>query len=175
MGGLLSDATNKRSEPTEEDRVMASLTIPVLLEKNLALGDGTTEGGCPIVDALQFDQDKVSNLYTTTGDELTFAFQEHGVAYDETNATDYLVEATVKLGGAANQPSLTLDSSPLQMWGVNFAGRVLVRHKSGEERVIYLPGTRTYDPAGLTGSYLRLQLPSHNCCQLSVWFINCML
>jgi hypothetical protein len=29
----------------------------------------------------------------------------------------------------------------------------VVKHESGEEKVIYLPGTRTYDPAGITGEW----------------------
>ena len=47
--------------------------------------------------------------------------------------------------------SMEVLQEPVEMWGINFAGSVLVRHKTGEERVIYLPGTRTYDPAGITG------------------------
>lgn len=30
-------------------------------------------------------------------------------------------------------------------------GVVRVTHSTGEERSLYLPGTRTYDPAGMTG------------------------
>ena len=47
--------------------------------------------------------------------------------------------------------SLQFDSTPVEKWGINFAGTVHVKHSSGEERIIYVPGTRTYDPAGLTG------------------------
>lgn len=148
MGGFLS----RLVPPTTEDRIMAGLTIPVLLEKNLALGDGSTEGGCPSAKALGFDQSEVTNLYSSTDGELKFSFQEHGVAYNESSATDCLVEATIKLQSTHEASfSLAMDPSPIQMWGINFAGRVLVTHQSGEERVIYLPGTRTYDPAGLTG------------------------
>lgn len=129
---------------------MADLIVPATLEKNLALGDGSTEAGFPIDRALQFDQNEVPNLYTSLGGELKFAFQEHGVAYNEKDATDCLVEATIQLEEGTNF-SVKVDPKPVQMWGVNFAGRVLIKHESGEERVIYLPGTRTYDPAGITG------------------------
>lgn len=142
---------------------MANLVIPVVLEKNLALQDGST-GGCPISKALQFDQSEVFNLYSITstgiGGELRFSFQEHGVAYNETSASDCLVKATVQLEGAVGAAiGLTVDPTPVQMWGINFAGRVLVKHEAegargGEEKVIYLPGTRTYDPAGITGKLL---------------------
>ena len=30
-------------------------------------------------------------------------------------------------------------------------GVVKVKHENGNERLIYIPGTRTYDPAGMTG------------------------
>lgn len=131
---------------------MASLVIPVTLEKNLALGDGSTEKGCPVARALRLDQNEVANLYTISGGQFKFVFQEHGVAYNESEATDYKVETSLSVQ-VDQQPSFSLkaDPSPVQMWGLNFAGRVLVRHASGEERAIYLPGTRTYDPAGLTG------------------------
>ena len=46
---------------------------------------------------------------------------------------------------------LHLSREPVEKWGINFAGSVSVRHKTGEERVIFIPGTRTYDPAGITG------------------------
>lgn len=133
---------------------MAGLVIPVLLEKNLALHDGSTEGGCPIAQALHFDQSEVTNLYSTSDKELKLSFQEHGVAYNETSATDCLVEATVQLEGAAEGLSITVEPSPVQMWGVNFAGRAIIKREGGGERVVYLPGTRTYDPAGLTGEVI---------------------
>ena len=159
MGGLLSSINSET--PTEEDRTMAGLVIPATLEKHLALGDGCTDEGCPVLKALGFDQDEVANLYSVSETEFKFAFQEHGVAYDETSATDCLVEATVGLQAGASASSgvgfsLALDSSRVQMWGINFAGRVIVKHQSGEERSIYLPGTRTYDPAGMTGMYTKV-------------------
>ena len=131
---------------------MANLIIPATLEKNLALGDGSTEGGCPIARALRLDEDEVANLYTISEGQFKFVFQEHGVAYNESEATDYKVEAFLSIQ-SEQQPSFTLkvDQNPVQMWGINFAGQIQVCHASGEERVFYLPGSRTYDPAGLTG------------------------
>ena len=132
---------------------MALLTIPVHLEEKLALADGSTEGGCLVSEALSFDRAEVANLYSIKAGVLKFAFQEHGVAYNESSATDFLVQATVKLDspeGGGNF-SYSVDRTPVEVWGLNFAGRVLVKHQGGEERAIYLPGTRTYDPAGLTG------------------------
>lgn len=62
--------------------------------------------------------------------------------------------------------SLILSNKPVEKWGINFAGTVHVSHKSGEERVIYLPGTRTYDPAGITGkpqSHIRVCIYVYVC------------
>lgn len=153
MGGLLSSLTGC-PEPTDEDRLMAGVVVPVAFEKNFALDNGSTEGGGSIADALKFDRESVPNLYTISGNELKLAFQEHGVAYNETAATDLLIEAAVGIQTDGEGPGFTLttDWTPVRKWGINFAGRVLVKHEGSEgERVIYLPGTRTYDPAGLTG------------------------
>lgn len=130
---------------------MSTVVVPVLLEQNFALGDGSTGGGCPVSQALQFSLEEVANLYCIRPGEFKLCFQEHGVAYNETEATGMLAEASIALQHGNSGLSYKVDASPVQMWGINFAGRVLVRHESGEERAIYLPGTRTYDPAGMTG------------------------
>ena len=139
--------------PTAEDRLMASVVVPATFEQNLALGDGSTNG-CPLERALQFDQGEVPNLYSIKEGEFKLSFQEHGTAYDETEPSDFLVETSFAVaGGQGSSPgfTLTVNRSPVQMWGINFAGSVLVKHNTGEEKVIYLPGSRTYDPAGITG------------------------
>ena len=46
---------------------------------------------------------------------------------------------------------LTLAASPVERWGINWAGVVIAETADNVPRVIYLPGERTYDPAGLTG------------------------
>ena len=133
---------------------MATVTIPAAFEQRLASSDGSTSGGCPLERALQLDQSEVTNVYSVKDGQFKFAFQEHGTAYGETEASDYLVEASF---GVENRPGsspgfrLNVVLTPVEMWGINFAGSVVVRHESGEERTIYLPGTRTYDPAGITG------------------------
>ena len=62
----------------------------------------------------------------------------------------------MELGGSCDF-SYQVDLSPVQMWGINFAGKVLIK-RGGQERAIYLPGTRTYDPAGVTGKLLLAKL-----------------
>ena len=142
--------------PTAEDHLMASVVVPATFEQNLALGDGSASG-CPLERALQFDQAEVPNLYSVKEGEFKLSFQEHGTAYNETEPSDFLVETSFAVTAAeqGSSPgfSLSVSRSPVQMWGINFAGSVVVKHESGEERVIYLPGTRTYDPAGITGEH----------------------
>ena len=75
------------------------------------------------------------------------------MAYGEREATDMKAEVSFPLPVAGGSPGLSLQfsSQPVELWGLNFAGLVRVRHGSGQERLVYLPGTRTYDPAGITG------------------------
>ena len=157
MGGFFSSA----AEP--------NLIVPTKLEKNFALGDGSE--GSSLQDAFEFKSDKVStflqviclslnllslqidNLYTWDKDSKQFklAFQEHGVAYGETNASAQLAEVDLnELSGSSNFKT-TFDPTPVEAWGINFVGVVQVKHDDGDERVIYIPGTRSYDPAGMSG------------------------
>ena len=150
--------------PTAEDRLMASVVVPATFEQNLALGDGSASG-CPLERALQFDQAEVPNLYSVKEGEFKLSFQEHGTAYNETEPSDFLVETSFAVTaeqGSSPGFSLSVSRSPVQMWGINFAGSVVVKHESGEQRVIYLPGTRTYDPAGITGEHRSGRGPWHS-------------
>lgn len=165
MGDTFSTLFGSPS-PTAEDQLMASVVVPATFEQNLALSDGSASE-CPFERALQLDQTDVPNLYSIKGGEFKFSFQEHGTAYGETDPSDFLVEINFDVGSqregsASTGFSLSVNKSPVQMWGINFAGSVVVKHSSGEERVIYLPGTRTYDPAGITGEpLLHMQQPNY--------------
>lgn len=129
--------------------MMAKVIVPASFEQFLTLGDGST--GASLSAALCFDQEEVPNLYSLRGDEFHFAFQEQGVAYHEKEATTRRAEVSLQVSGGSPGFKLQFDPTPVERWGINFAGTVSVRHEDGEERVMYLPGTRTYDPAGLTG------------------------
>lgn len=130
---------------------MASVIVPATFEQKLALSDGSASG-CQLEFALRLDLNDVANLYSVKDGQFKFSFQEHGTAYEETEASDFLVETTFGVsGGQASGFQLRVDLAPVEVWGINFAGSVAVKHDSGEERLIYLPGTRTYDPAGITG------------------------
>ena len=54
------------------------------------------------------------------------------------------------MSGSSNFKT-TFDPTPVEAWGINFVGVVQVKHDDGDERVIYIPGTRSYDPAGMSG------------------------
>ena len=146
------------------DSTMAGLTVPAAFEQHLTLGDGSP--GQPLQNALDFDLAEVPNLYSTNGGEFRFKFQEHGVAYNETQASDYLVDVGLKVCSGTPGFSLRFSPTPVEKWGINFAGTVCVKHNSGEERVVYLPGTRTYDPAGITGE-IRLLYTIHSLFMIS--------
>ena len=59
------------------------------------------------------------------------------------------MKVTLTLEGSADF-SLAFDPTPVEAWGLNFVGVVRVT-RDGAERLIYIPGTRTYDPAGISG------------------------
>ena len=125
------------------------MTVPTKFEDNLALDDGSA--GFSLPQLLTLEEKSVPNLYIVKGNIFAFNFQEHGVAYNETEATERRAQAEFEVPSTPPGFSLTVDPTPVVKWGVNFAGKVVVKHDSGSERDVYLPGTRTYDPAGMTG------------------------
>ena len=129
-----------------------AVVIPACFENNLALQDG--QPGDDLREAFKFQSDAVTNLYKhdAASGKLNFSFTENGVAYNETEKTSFASEATLDLSQPGG-PSVTmeLEEGTIEKWGINFAGVVKVVHTTGEQNVIYMPGTRTYDPAGLTG------------------------
>lgn len=89
--------------------------------------------------------------YDCNSKQFQLSFQERGVAYGDTESSDHLVKVVLELAGAADF-QLNFSTEPVTVWGLNFAGTVRVLRNGSEERVIYLPGTRTYDPAGISGN-----------------------
>lgn len=153
---------------------MAAVTIPTRFEASLALGDGSA--GANLTEVLQLTSSEVPNLYSASSNQFVYCFQvtihaflyrvtehfsmyslsqERGVAYGEKEASNMKAEASFPLSvGVSVSFSLQFINQPVEKWGINFAGSVRVSHKTGEERLIYLPGTRTYDPAGITGVWV---------------------
>mmetsp|Transcript_53634 Transcript_53634/g.61480 ORF Transcript_53634/g.61480 Transcript_53634/m.61480 type:complete len:371 (+) Transcript_53634:1145-2257(+) len=96
-----------------------------------------------IEDSFKFNYDHIPNIYTYDEQEGTFAFvfAEKGVRVTlETESLEGKREFTITY----------LRSCPI-VDGVNFVGELNVTHPSGETARIFLPGARTYDPAGITG------------------------
>lgn len=150
MSGKLFGSNQGIRDYDKEYQAMETLVVPAILEQNFTLGDGSC--GCPVQEAIQLNMDEISNLYRLQDDEFQLAFQERGVAYNEEGTTVQKAEVSFKIQGASPPSfSLKVDPTPVVMWGINFAGKVVVTHNGGQERFIYLPGTRTYDPAGITG------------------------
>ena len=129
-----------------------AVVIPACFEKNFALEDG--QPGDDLRQAFKFQSDAVNNLYKhdNSSGKLITSFTETGVAYNEKEKTSLTSETTLDLSQPGG-PSVTLEfeDNAVEKWGINFAGVVKVAHATGEKGVIYVPGTRTYDPAGLTG------------------------
>eukprot|EP00357_Protocruzia_adherens_P034123 CAMPEP_0115005728 /NCGR_PEP_ID=MMETSP0216-20121206/20059_1 /TAXON_ID=223996 /ORGANISM="Protocruzia adherens, Strain Boccale" /LENGTH=327 /DNA_ID=CAMNT_0002372139 /DNA_START=270 /DNA_END=1250 /DNA_ORIENTATION=- len=96
-----------------------------------------------IEDAFKFNYDHIPNIYTYDEQEGTFSFvfAEKGVRV--TLETDSMIER--------RDFKLTYIRSCPIVDGVNFVGEINVTHPSGETARIFLPGARTYDPAGITG------------------------
>ena len=129
-----------------------AVVIPACFENNFAQEDG--QPGDDLREAFKFHSDAVNNLYRHDdgSGKSNYSFTEMGVAYNETEKTSLTSEATLDLsqpGGPSVK--LELEEKTVEKWGINFAGVVKVTHSTGEQGVIYIPGTRTYDPAGLTG------------------------
>lgn len=97
----------------------------------------------------------MDNLYSwdDVSKQFKLSFQERGVAYNETETTVEQVQLVLNDLPAEDRSGLGLafDGTPVEKWGINFAGVVRVTHPGGTERSICVPGTRTYDPAGITG------------------------
>lgn len=129
-----------------------AVIIPACFEDKFALEDG--QPGDDLREAFKFQKDAVNNLYKheEASGKLIYSFTEKGVAYNETEKTSLTSEATLDLtqpGGPSIK--LELEEKTVEKWGINFAGVIKVTHPTGEHGIIYIPGTRTYDPAGITG------------------------
>ena len=82
--------------------------------------------------------------------QFKLSFTERGVAYNEKETSTQLAETSFQTSGKTDI-QLKFDPSPTLKWGINFVGVIKVIHSNGNENALYIPGTRTYDPAGMTG------------------------
>eukprot|EP00045_Choanoeca_perplexa_P011205 m.117649 g.117649 ORF g.117649 m.117649 type:complete len:264 (-) comp15548_c0_seq3:2866-3657(-) len=81
---------------------------------------------------------------------FTLAFTEKGTAYGESEPSEQHVTLCIQLDGASLPGEFIFQDEGVTQWGLNFAGTVTYK-QSDSMAYIYIPGTRTYDPAGLSG------------------------
>eukprot|EP00035_Acanthoeca_spectabilis_P006067 m.120031 g.120031 ORF g.120031 m.120031 type:complete len:306 (+) comp13333_c0_seq2:2930-3847(+) len=86
---------------------------------------------------------------------LDIKWTESGTAYGETDPTSQTVTVKVPTDKRKVDVTFHLDTNPVVRWGINFAVTVGVFkvEDDGEGHMgnIYMPATRSYDPAGRTG------------------------
>ena len=98
-----------------------------------------------------FRIDSVADLYTASADALQFGYTEKGVAYGQQETTTQVIKCEVPLAIQPVTFRFYLSRESVYRSGINYAASVLVSHNSGLEFQLFLPGTRTYDPAGVSG------------------------
>ncbi len=94
----------------------------------------------PWVDGLFDGRPSVANCYFIESNEYRVRFQMKNV----------LAKATLNIQQKADF-QVVFEKASFVLFGMNFAGRLRIRHGSGITRGILLPGCLTYDPAGTTG------------------------
>ena len=100
---------------------------------------------------LTFNLDAIPDLYTCIPGVLQFNYAEKGVQYGHAEASEQTIKCNIPLGISPASFHLTLTRSPVYRSGINYSGVVQVAHTSGATFQLLLPGTRTYDPAGISG------------------------
>lgn len=119
-------------------------------------------GGCSVSDTFRFGQTGPGDVYGINDDGVFFVkLREKGLAYGETDVTESVV--SWRSNGPMNlleaqQRGIEFDLSTdaCAMWGINFAGTLLVKQAGGHSHCLYLPGVRTYDPSGRTGRFFNV-------------------
>lgn len=93
---------------------------------------------------LNFDMLEVPNLYTINlfSKVINFNYSEH----------EHVARASGRL--TSDDPLFSAHFFPSHCVesGINYLGQIEIRHRTGETIKINIPGERTYDPAGITGS-----------------------
>ena len=93
----------------------------------------------------------VDDVFAYDAASATFRlkFTEKGTARGEAEESESTVEFEDVIRPVIF--ALELELEPVQCWGINFGGALVITHPEEESKRIYLPGARTYDPAGLSG------------------------
>ena len=120
------------------------LVIPTILEP-------LTLTPLPEVEFFSFNLDSVPDLYTSSPSLLQFTYTEKGVPYGQQETISETVKCEVPLAVRPVTFQLNLTHKPVYRSGVNYSATVQVSHQSGLTFQLLIPGTRTYDPAGISG------------------------
>jgi hypothetical protein len=138
---------------------LASLaTMNMIAARLVPLGAADGDNGADVHSAFEaLSQEvctrKVDNVFAFDAATNTFMFDftEFETAYNETTPSALHKTTQFVVAPPSNRLKLTLVADPVEKWGINWAGMVLAETSDKRPRIIYLPGERTYDPAGLTG------------------------
>ena len=130
------------------DSVFNRADLPVIIP---AVLEPLSPIALPEEGLVSFSIDSVADLYTVSAEALQFSYTEKGVAYGQQETTTHTVKCEIPLVVQPATFQLTLSREPVYRSGINYAASVLVSHNSGPTFQLLLPGTRTYDPAGLSG------------------------
>eukprot|EP00037_Helgoeca_nana_P014635 m.136710 g.136710 ORF g.136710 m.136710 type:complete len:299 (-) comp22642_c0_seq2:57-953(-) len=99
--------------------------------------------------------DKFNFKWRVNKKNLDIEWTESGTAYGETECTTQTIQVSVPLGVRKVDVTFHPNGNPVVRWGINFAVNVGVFkiEEDGEGHMgnIYMPSTRSYDPAGRSG------------------------
>ena len=77
---------------------MSEVIVPAIFEQTLSLSDGSS--GPSLSEALQFDRQEVSNLYSYAEGLFQFAFTERSVGYGDSEATTQQAKTSFQVRAA---------------------------------------------------------------------------
>lgn len=115
-------------------------------------------GGAKLRDVIAWNLNSVHfpNIFSFDAKTRNFVFHymEEAQAYGEKETTiaNVTTRFHVDLEHASDK-GLMFSSTlqPITKWGISFACTIVVAHPDGNTFAMYIPGERSYDPAGMTG------------------------
>lgn len=114
------------------------------------------EGSEQILKCLSSDTTSLNcdGVWESDGNQFfDFTWTETETAYGETETSSSTASTKIPLNkDLKSNFTSTVTLKPCEAWGINFAGSIEIQFDSSNEKfTVYLPGTRTYDPAGMSG------------------------
>lgn len=148
----------RRTEPGAAETVAVGVPDAELGEDALECLNGLADI-VTLMHHKDVEQNKPTSLagvysYDESSGAFSLAHSETGVPYGKTDKETVTAKASLQLKDKRFKPSwqLTFDSTPhTDGTGINFAGRIFIKHNYAQPVVVCVPGKFTYDPAGRTG------------------------